>query len=148
MPPARELPRLPGTYALLIRIAAPLTFQAGRLGTVTLMPGWVVYAGSAHGPGGLLARVSRHRRAQKTRRWHIDALTLAAPVVAVWAAVTPERLECRWAAALAALPGAGLPAPGFGASDCGCPAHLIAIPEPDAICGALAATTRVDVGLY
>ncbi|MBN2471925.1 MAG: GIY-YIG nuclease family protein [Anaerolineae bacterium] len=148
MPPTRELPRLAGTYALLIRVAAPLVIEAGRLGAIALAPGWVVYTGSAHGPGGLLARVSRHRRAEKKPRWHIDALTLTAPVTAVWAAVAPERLECRWAAALTALPGASLPARGFGASDCGCPAHLIRVIAPDAIPGALAATTRADVLLY
>ncbi|WP_462322980.1 DUF123 domain-containing protein, partial [Halochromatium sp.] len=41
-----------------------------------------------------------------------------------------ERLEHRWAQALGALPGARWPLPRFGASDCRCPAHLVALPEP------------------
>ena len=145
------LPALPGTYALLIPIAAPLSLEVGRLGMVTLEPGRALYVGSAFGPGGLRARVGRHRRAEKKRRWHIDALTLAAPVAGVYATTAPERLECCWAAALAALPGTQAPMPGFGASDCGCWTHLIWLPtggEPDPILAVLSATTTADVLLY
>ncbi len=142
------LPSLPGTYALLIRVDAPLTIRAGRLGEVRLAAGWYAYTGSAHGPGGLRARVDRHRRAAKKQHWHIDRLTAAAPVVGVWAAVTPEPLECAWAAALAGLPGAGRPAAGFGASDCGCGGHLICLPDPEGIPLALTATTPAPILLY
>lgn len=142
------LPALPGTYALLIPIPRPITVAVGRLGTLALVPGWVAYVGSAHGPGGLRARVTRHCRAEKRRHWHIDYLTQIAPVDHVWAAASPERLECAWAAALRALPGAGEPLAGFGASDCGCTTHLISLPGPDALGAALAATTSADVLLY
>ncbi len=130
----------PGTYALLIHIAAPLSVLVGRLGTVALAAGWYVYVGSAHGPGGLRARVGRHLRPTRVRHWHIDALTGAAPVTAVWAVVSPQRLECVWAATLRALPGARLPVAGFGASDCACPAHLIQLSDPAAALAALEAT--------
>lgn len=143
-----NLPALPGTYALLIPIPHPITVAVGRLGTLALVPGWVAYVGSAHGPGGLRARVTRHCRAEKRRHWHIDYLTQIAPVDHVWAAASPERLECAWAAALRALPGAGEPLAGFGASDCGCTTHLISLPGPDALGAALAATTSADVLLY
>ncbi len=133
-----SLPAEPGTYALLIRVAAPLRIQPGRLGSVTLDTGWAVYVGSALGPGGLRARVGRHLRQEKRPHWHIDALTGAAPVVAVWAAVTGERLECRWAAALRDLAGTAIPARGFGASDCQCEAHLLIVADPEAARLALA----------
>ena len=35
-----------------------------------------------------------------------------------------RRMECAWARRIARLPGAHAVAPGFGASDCGCEAHL------------------------
>lgn len=120
-----------GTYALLFALpAAALTVSAGRLGQATLPAGWVVYVGSAQGPGGVRARVQRHLRRHKRRRWHIDALTACLPPQACAFLLGPQRLECRWAQHLAALPGAHIPAPGFGSSDCrcGCAAHLIHFP--------------------
>ncbi len=72
--PVAALPSAPGTYALLIRVDAPLVIHAGRLGTVALERGWYVYTGSAHGPGGLRARVSRHLRPDKAPHWHIRAV--------------------------------------------------------------------------
>ncbi|HYA22015.1 MAG TPA: DUF123 domain-containing protein [Thermoproteota archaeon] len=38
-------------------------------------PGLYLYVGSARGPGGLRARVARHLRRDKVRKWHIDYLT-------------------------------------------------------------------------
>lgn len=146
--PAAALPSAPGTYALLIRVDAPLVIRAGRLGTVTLGRGWYIYTGSAHGSGGLRARVNRHLRPDKPRHWHIDALTCAVPVTDVWAVAAPERLECAWAAALRALPGVQLPVAGFGASDCACPAHLLQVPDPAAVAAALNATLPAGHLLY
>ena len=70
-----QLPAAPGSYVLLITVAAPLTIHAGRLGAIALSPGTYAYTGSALGPGGLRARVGRHLRAEKRPHWHIDALT-------------------------------------------------------------------------
>ena len=131
-PQNSELPAAPGTYALLIGVEAPLVIRAGRLGEISLDAGRYVYIGSAHGPGGLAARVERHLRREKRLHWHIDALTAAAPVVEVWWVETVERLECAWARALLTLPGVSVPARGFGSSDCACPAHLLRAPDPAA----------------
>ena len=102
-----------------------------RLGQVTLAAGQYAYVGSAHGPGGLRARVGRHLRADKPLHWHIDYLTAAIPVVHVVALASTARLECTWAKRLLVLNGAAVPAPGFGSSDCRnrCPAHLIRLPD-------------------
>lgn len=124
-----RLPDAPGTYVLLIPLAAPAVINAGRrLSEVELAAGWYAYVGSAHGPGGLRARVMRHLRAEKKRHWHVDGLTTAAPVAEVWWQASPERLECDWAQQIAALPGIDQPVPGFGASDCGCLTHLFSLP--------------------
>ena len=143
-----DLPATPGSYLLLFALAAPLTIHAGRLGALDLLPGMVAYTGSALGPGGLRARVGRHLRAEKRPHWHIDALTAAAPVSAVWLAESGMRLECVWARALLDLPGSGLPAPRFGASDCACPAHLIRLADSEVALRALQATTPGELWLY
>lgn len=148
-----HLPNEPGTYCVWLRLDAPLRVTVGRLGEQTLSPGLYGYVGSALGPGGLQARVGRHLRADKPRRWHIDWLTAQAPGRAVWLRTGRERLECAWSAALLTLPGAVIAWPGFGASDCACAAHLLAVPfealdeawialAPDAMLGALAGYER------
>ncbi len=142
------LPAAPGSYALLLRVEAPVTLHAGRLGALPLEAGHYVYVGSARGPGGLRGRVARHLRAEKKPHWHIDALTAAAPVVEVWAVQGGERLECAWAAALGTLPGVTIPARGFGASDCRCPAHLLRVGDVAAARAAIAATAPARVLLY
>ncbi len=122
------LPSLPGTYVLVLRLDRPLTLAAGRLGLAALSPGLFVYVGSARGSGGLRGRVARHLRTDKKLHWHIDALTAVTTVERVWYSVAPGRQECRWAQAIRALPGVTAPVPGFGASDCACEAHLLALP--------------------
>jgi Uri superfamily endonuclease/HEAT repeat protein len=127
-----DLPATPGTYALLLTANAPVALDMPRLGKVTLAAGQYAYVGSAHGPGGLRARVGRHLRAEKSPHWHIDYLTAALPVEHVVAVVFDSaRLECVWAKRLLALTGASAPVPGFGSSDCrsGCPTHLVRLPD-------------------
>jgi Uri superfamily endonuclease len=140
MHPTIDLPSTPGTYALILHAAEPITVAVGKLGIVTLPAGDYLYAGSARGPGGLRARVGRHLRQAKKPHWHIDALTAVLPVIAVWWAESPDRLECVWADAVWALPDVRVPVPGFGASDCGCESHLLAIPDRAAAQARIAAT--------
>ena len=126
------LPAGPGTYVLLLRLFSPFRIPVGRLGTFEVPAGFYLYVGSARGPGGPAARVARHLRHPKPLRWHVDFLRAYAQPVGVWWAEGVERRECVWARALARLPGASLPIPGFGASDCRCPAHLVhfaAVPD-------------------
>lgn len=114
---------LPGTYVLIMALAAPRRVAVGRLGEIGLAPGAYLYVGSAL--GGLEPRLRRHLRLEKRLHWHIDYLRAAVEVVAVWYRPGRERLECAWAAVLAELPGVKRYAPGFGASDCRCPGHLL-----------------------
>lgn len=122
-----------GVYVLILSLAAEATMIVGRLRTARFPTGIYLYVGSAMGPGGLAARLARHCREQKTRHWHIDYLLEPATVEAIWWQVTNERIECRWAAAALALPGASVPVARFGASDCTCRTHLVHLTTmPDA----------------
>lgn len=131
-----DLPAAPGAYALHLRLARPLELAVGRLGMKSFPAGEYLYLGSACGPGGLRSRLGRHLQGEGKRRWHIDYLRLAAEVggcIYVEADVLTGALrppECMWSQALAGLPEAAIPAPGFGAGDCrcGCRAHLVAFP--------------------
>ncbi|MFQ6014179.1 MAG: DUF123 domain-containing protein [Anaerolineae bacterium] len=87
-----------------------------------------MYVGSALGPGGLTARLTRHLHRNKALHWHIDHLLQCARLLEIWAIVSPERLECRWATVVRQLYGATSPVPGFGSSDCRCPSHLTYLP--------------------
>ncbi len=129
---ATALPAMPGAYLLLLRLDNPLPLR-GRFARQTLPAGHYVYAGSARGPGGLRARLTRHFRREKKLRWHIDQLTTRA--AGLCALPFPDddtgesarpTSECHLAAALMKNPAFGIPLPGFGSSDCAtCPAHLL-----------------------
>ena len=114
----------PGTYALILRADRRQTVQVGRLGQLVVEPGCYVYVGSALGPGGVRARVGHHARLAARPHWHIDYLRRAATLRHVWYAYEAVRREHAWADIFTHMPGASIPMPGFGASDCACPAHL------------------------
>lgn len=114
-----------GTYALILRLECSEEITVGKLGVFSFPAGYYLYLGSALGPGGLEARLARHRRRDKKLRWHIDYLLEQAQLVEVWSVASTDKLECRWAQAARQLPGAEIPVPGFGSSDCRCPSHLI-----------------------
>ncbi len=128
MPPVAELrsgrtaPAAPGTYALILRCRKTVCTRVGRLGVVTLQPGYYLYVGSALGPGGLRARIARHRRREKKRHWHIDYLRRHTAFVDTWFLADGRNHEHEWAAALAAR--YDIAHPRFGASDCRCASHL------------------------
>jgi Uri superfamily endonuclease len=120
-----------GTYALHLFADEGRTIEVGALGEWTMRPGHYVYVGSAFGPGGLRARVRRHARGDGALHWHVDYLRPVTTLEAVWYTHDPERRECTWATVLRNEDGARVPMDGFGASDCDCPAHLVAVdPRP------------------
>jgi Uri superfamily endonuclease len=119
------LPSDPGTYALILELLQEATIQVGALGRFNFQAGCFGYVGSAHGPGGLRARIRRHLRPaeQKRSHWHVDYLVRASRPREAWWTTGRERWECRWAKALSNS-GDRFPE-GFGASDCGCMGHLV-----------------------
>ena len=102
--------------------AAPV--RVGRLGELQLRSGFYVYIGSAHGPGGLRARLAHHLEPSSRPHWHIDYLRTHANPEEVWCCYDPRPWEHEWAQRLGTLPGASIPLAGFGASDCACESHL------------------------
>lgn len=98
--------------------------RVGRAGTLRLQAGFYVYVGSALGPGGLRGRLAHHIATAASPRWHIDYLRRRLPLHAIWFSVGRERREHLWARAM----GGAIPLAGFGASDCGCAAHLFFFP--------------------
>lgn len=118
------LPAHPGTYVLVL--ASPKTgpLRIGRFGTLELQEGFYVYVGSAFGPGGLQARLRHHLQPTARPHWHIDYLRAACGLIEVWFTCDAARQEHAWASIMENLPGATLPMPGFGSSDCGCAAHM------------------------
>jgi Uri superfamily endonuclease len=117
-----------GVYLLLLSLPIPSTISIGRLGNCSFPAGYYLYVGSAHGPGGLSARLDRHIRREKRMHWHIDYLRSVAKLNEIWLLANHERAECRLAAATLTLPDAQIPVARFGASDCRCPSHLIYVP--------------------
>lgn len=111
-----ELPRSGGTYVLVFQLLAPCEVKVGALGLVPIEPGYYLYVGSAHGGGGLQARVMRHLAVDKPLRWHMDYLRPQLTPVAVWWQACAERLEDQW---VEHIPQIGVKPhhKGFGASD-------------------------------
>ena len=125
---SRELPTEPGIYVLRFDCRARRSVAVGRLGMLELRAGVYLYVGSAHGPGGLQARVGRHLAGRGRRHWHVDHLRSVLPITRVWTHLGSRSLEHDLAARLADLPGARVPLPGFGSSDCLCASHLVLCP--------------------
>lgn len=116
-----------GTYVLAIDVDAPTSLAVGALGELEFEAETYAYVGSAFGPGGF-ARLDRHRelarRERDVRHWHVDYL-LGHPgtSLAATARFPDADRECELARS---LPGEAVP--DFGASDCGCAAHLLETP--------------------
>lgn len=122
-PDSVSLPTDGGAYALYFEVTDPVTLRIERLGHPVLDPGAYVYAGSAYGPGGIRARVTRHLRKEKKLHWHVDYLSAATSCTRV--EIFPGGIECAVIADLLAA-GADTPVPGFGSTDCKtCMAHLV-----------------------
>lgn len=118
-----------GAYALLISLKKQVLLQRPR-GASRLEAGWYLYAGSAHGPGGIRARLSRHFRERKACHWHIDQLTMPASLLLAHDIAGGD--ECDLIAILSASYAFDVIQPGFGSSDCSfCPSHLLMWRPPE-----------------
>jgi len=111
-----------GTYMIILRCRKTARIRIGAAGMMAVRPGYYIYVGSALGPGGLRARVARHRRRAKKRHWHIDYLRRHTAFIDARHLADGRNHEHEWAAALAER--YEIAHPGFGASDCRCAGHL------------------------
>ncbi|MEE2969249.1 MAG: GIY-YIG nuclease family protein [Pseudomonadota bacterium] len=126
MPDSVELPAVPGAYVLIMESKRPIPVAIGSLPETTLPPGQYAYVGSARGPGGIRARVTRHLRRDKKLHWHIDRITTATEITDI--RTYPGGDECGLVAKILAHPGAHHPIIGFGSSDCrNCASHFVAL---------------------
>ena len=115
-----------GTYVLVITLGSDLTTEVGALGTLSFPAGVYLYTGSAL--GGLDQRVSRHIRHEKTVKWHIDRLTVAADSVIAYESYPDYVPECELAS-MAWDCGMVPSVDGFGCSDCSCRTHLFRVTD-------------------
>jgi Uri superfamily endonuclease len=113
-----------GTYALVLLSTKAAPIQVGKLGRLQLQPGFYVYIGSAHGPGGLRARVAHHLKPTGRPHWHVDYLRAHTKLQEVWLCYDRILWEHQWAHCLGLQRGASVPLAGFGSSDCLCGSHL------------------------
>ncbi len=123
------LPASSGSYVLALFTQVAMPVQAGALGERVLQAGVYLYVGSAFGPGGIRARLSRHLLGAQTLRWHVDYLGRHMSPVAAWFQTQNEPMEHLWAQVLGQGRGIAGAWPGFGASDCHCTTHLFFAPE-------------------
>lgn len=72
-----------GAYLLVVELKEASKISVGALGKILFPEGYYVYAGSALGPGDISARITRHKRREKRRHWHIDYLLEEAKIVDV-----------------------------------------------------------------
>lgn len=96
--------------------------KIGRKGAFRFPKGYYIYTGSAK--NGLMSRVERHLRQDKKCFWHIDYLLKHASVRRIFLFEEGSE-ECSLAQRVLHMPKAKIIVPGFGASDCRCPAHLV-----------------------
>ena len=115
-----------GTYVLVITLGSDLITEVGALGTLSFPAGVYMYTGSAL--GGLDQRVSRHIRHEKTVKWHIDRLTVAADSVIAYESYPDYVPECELAS-MAGNCGMVPSVDGFGCSDCSCRTHLFRVTD-------------------
>lgn len=117
-------PAVKGEYILTLELnrAAKIDYLSYK--NFRLERGFYYYFGSARGPGGLAARVSRHLKKDAVIHWHIDKLKAFARVTDICLLPEAEKSECRLAAYFGNISGSVI-IPKFGCSDCGCPSHLV-----------------------
>lgn len=113
-----------GEYILTLELKRRAKVDYLSYKNFRLERGFYYYFGSARGPGGLAARVSRHLKKDAVIHWHIDKLKARARVADICLLPGTEKNECRLAAYFGKMSGSQI-IPKFGCSDCGCPSHLV-----------------------
>lgn len=109
-------------YAIKFRLEKDIeSIQIGKLGQFDFSRGYYVYVGSAK--RNIKARIDRHVKKDKKKRWHIDYLRPYLNVESVKSFPEGDG-ECQLFQCLKSEYLASLPVKGFGSSDCHCYSHL------------------------
>ena len=109
-----------GIYIAIFHLAQRRKIQVGRLGRFEFQGGTYFYVGSAQ--RNLNARLSRHAKSVKPKRWHVDYLSVRSETLGAIVMDAPKGDECRLAERLGRI--YARPVAGFGTGDCGCGGHL------------------------
>lgn len=117
-----------GVYAVFLLLEDSMSIEIGAKGEIKFESGVYVYIGSAI--NGVENRLKRHYSSKKNNHWHIDYFTEKASPFYWLALPLPSRYECILAQACS---DEGVEIEGFGASDCGCSAHLFRLPEANKV---------------
>ncbi|MBT4492861.1 MAG: GIY-YIG nuclease family protein [Gammaproteobacteria bacterium] len=134
-----------GTYLLICPVDHSRHIRVGARGLLVFNVGYYLYVGSAFGPGGVRARVGRHRKRRKPKRWHIDYLTAYYKPEFALISYDENRLEHVWASCLEQQCNLDV-IKGFGNSDCRCSSHLFfseTTPDQAALASSLAGDVNV-----
>lgn len=109
-------------YAITYRLDEDVEgIVIGKLGQFDFQKGFYVYVGSAK--RNIAARIERHLKIDKKKRWHIDYLRPYLHIHSVQS--YPDREgECQLFERLKLDHNANMPVKGFGSSDCKCYSHL------------------------
>ena len=119
-----------GNYIVVFNLETEVRIENPRFGEISLLPGYYLYCGSAHGHNGLRGRISRHLSKPSKKFWHIDYLKEYLIPIEVWYQICSEKNECHFLQFLHDQLDGNLPIIGFGSSDCraGCDSHLVFFP--------------------
>jgi Uri superfamily endonuclease len=133
VPLLEELPAQKGVYILFLQLAESKTIEVGKYGSCDFPTGVYAYVGSAHGKGGIAARLKHHLWDPQKPHWHIDWVRPLMEWVGLFYETNPLSNECTWSKRLSVYSGSQVIIPGFGASDCqqGCPTHFYTFPQKD-----------------
>ncbi len=111
-----------GLYAIVLSLSRTRSVRVGKFGVKSFEKGTYIYIGSAR--KNLSKRVARHKRREKTFRWHIDYLRKHCRWEG-FCVYTDIESECELAERIEKTVTGGRPHKRFGASDCGCKGHLV-----------------------
>lgn len=112
-------------YAVFLEIPEKKAIQIGKLGIFEFPKGTYIYVGSAK--RNIKARINRHIKKEKPFRWHFDYLRPHGNILTV-ETFDGSIDECSRCKQIKEQYQAKEIIPGFGSSDCKCPAHLLYTP--------------------
>jgi len=125
-----KIPAEPGSYIVIGRLNDDVQFTSGPFLGQLLICGYYLYSGSAFGPGGLRARITRHLNPDTKKFWHFDHLKANLHFYEILYSSCAKNQECEFILALQEMEVISFPFIKFGSGDCrlGCPAHLAWLP--------------------
>jgi Uri superfamily endonuclease len=112
-----NIPSDKGTYIIILSVKRGGHIRIGRLGIFEIAEGYYAYVGSAHGSGGMKARIRYHIQRVDKPRWHIDYFKQLAVPIEVWFTTAGLRLEKNWAEIMNNWSWFNKTIAGFGSSD-------------------------------